>query len=629
MPIAIMANRNEQSKPVESAAAERVDRRTGLENPVQKMQREGREEKERAAAAKRAAEAQKASAQQMETIHAKMRGNAAASPESAPAVSTTASKKGMFSRLGNWFKSAFEPSVEERSAAHAKTEAEKNPLVAQQMRDMESAAPIGKAEFKRMMKEEEKKIAAAKRLDTTAKKAQELVKGGSNEFMEYMAEGESAADAVAMVEAHKRAEASVRREKTKAAINKVVSADLHGMGMNAVDATATAIEKGGSAVMKGGKRAWNAYMDAEMQTGAAKAERIIAANRPPQDAELAEMIALGEDPADAAEFLAAKRRNEAKARKEKPGYASTALSGIMKGAQYVREQTKYDPTVTEALDKSLAWTEKQLVGPAGIVERAVQGTGKPGEVAGKAAEAFFEAGPKALEKGFDLKAQAEKATEEFLAKDWEKTKARMAERLEKMKRPLISDELLEQAGVARKGESFGPDVRPSSGGSAESAEEARLGVKGGKALEVAKGMEAAIDMATRAGKRALGSLLETKRPPAARDMNEAAWVQGLQKGDEDVPDEIAEVVAETASEREQGPQNFIEVFDDMKDLAESDNRTRKAAFLAEAEILEGMAEKNADPKEYLGAIGDKFRGWSAKDVKRLVDRLYKTNLLAK
>ncbi len=618
-------------------------------------ERVARAEQERAAAAERGMKAKEAADRQAERIQAKLRAldSTMESPAPAPAKEE---KKGLFARAGGWLKGLFTPSIEDRSEAHAKAEAAKNPLVAQQMREAGSDGAISKAEFKKLMAEgavaakaeakrkaeqalkdrtaaigelgivahdeafgnlgkeraaanaQEQKAAEARAANAAraelmagskgkearialglasapeaarsslSKQAEKLTKGGDAEFMGYVDDENTPEEAANLVAQHKEAQSVARKEQAKSAVrgavetaknlgSKAVNADFHAMGMGTVDAGINLAAKGAGLVAEGAKRVGKATKEAL-----------------PKDTELAEMVAAGEDPEDAKAFLAAKRRDEAKARKEKPGYATAALTGIMNGAKraatretgtgaYELGMNAVDVSLdalkatgrgvkrtaskgAELLDRGLGAIEQAAVGDGGLVERSVQLTGRAGELAAKAADVALKAGPKILEKGLEGKARAEKFVGDGLAKDWESTKARMAARLEQMK-----------------------------------------------------------------------SKPAEKKP--WETMEEPAWASELRKGDEDVPDEITQAVAETAAERSAGPENFTEVFDDLKDLAQSDNRSRKAAFLAEAELLEGISAKNADPNEYLGAIGDKFRGWKPQDVKKLLNRLYETNLLAK
>lgn len=614
---------------------------------------------------------------------ARMNSGAPAPVEAAPpAPPAPEAKKGLFSRIGGWFKGAFEPSVEARSAAHAKEEAAKNPLVAQQMKAMEADARISKEEFKRMMKEgaagakaeakknaiealsaqsaaigdlgivghneafgklgemrvavdakakveatkkaaaeakaaltaglsgKEAKIALGRATETTKmtadqKAAEGMIKKGDAELMEMIEAGKDPVEAAAFLASQRRDQAL--SNKAKVAVGKVMK-NLDGMDVRVINATADAIEKGAGVVMKTGKRAWNAYVDAEMQAGAAKAERLIQANQPKPmpnknagDQVLSDAQILADQALNERRMAQRKAEGSTMFSKKKPSYADTALSGITKAkqyVQYVREQTKRGPTVSEAVS-ALANADIHGAGmkavDAGIDAVKTAGRGaaylreqtKRGPTVSEAAAKVADfaanadihgAGMKAVDAGIDtvkatgrgaayLREQTKRGptvseAANYLAKDWEATKQRMAERLAKLSQPLISDQLLRDAGVVRK-----------------------------------------------------------------NDFEDPVWTKSLGKGDEDVPDEISQVVAETAAERQEGPANFAEVYDALRKAAESGIRAQVNAFMYEAEQLEKIAQNDEDPAEH--HLGDQYRGWKTADVKKLIKRLHDQNVLAK
>lgn len=611
--------------------------------PAASAEHIARVEAERAQAAARGQEAQAAADRQVESIQAKLRSLDATmeSPTPAPAKEE---KKGLLARAGGWFKGLFAPSIEDRSEAHAKAEAAKNPLVAQQMRAMESDGAMSKAEFKKMMaegavsakaeakrkaeqalkdqsaaigelgivghdeafgkmgearaavtaeaaKEATRKAAQEAKASLTAglkgkeakialglasapeakrsaisKQAEKLAKKGDAEFMGYVADENTPEEAANLVAQRKEAQSVARKEKAKVAVRgaveaakdltgKVANADYYGMSMNAVDAGLNLASKGAGIVVEGAKRVGKAVAEAKT----AQANRLVEARTTSTvDDEYADEV-LSKEQILAEQDAVNAREKSAKAKKEKPGYATTALAGIMNGAK--RAATRETGTGAyelgmNAVDASLdalkatgRGAKRAASKGADLLDRGLGAVEHAAVGSGGLAERIIETSVNAKEK-------AEQATADFLAKDWEATKARMAARLESLK-----------------------------------------------------------------------SKPAEKKP--WETMEEPAWASELHKGDEDVPDEIAAAVAETAAERSEGPENFAEVFDDLKGLAESDNRSHKAAFLAEMKILKDMAAKNADPNEFLGAIGDKFRGWKPQDVNKLLNRMYKTNLLAK
>lgn len=595
---------------------------------------------------------------------ARMNSGAPAPVEAAPpAPPAPEAKKGLFSRIGGWFKGAFEPSVEARSTAHAKEEAAKNPLVAQQMKDMDAAAPIGKDEFKRMMKESAASAKAeAKKKAIEALSAQSAAIGdlgivGHNEAFGKLGEMRVAVDAKAQAEATKKAAAEAKAALTaglsgkeakialgravettkmtpdqKAAEGMIKKGDAELMEMieagedpveaasflasarkDAVKAKMRApIEKIGTTLDQGMDKGWKA-----LDRAADIAVRKVTGMESPKDRDqrvqdVARGASQGDQVLTDAQILADQALNERRMAqrkaegstmfsKKKPSYADTALSGITKAkqyVQYVREQTKRGPTVSEAVS-ALANADIHGAGmkavDAGIDAVKTAGRGaaylreqtKRGPTVSEAAAKVADfaanadihgAGMKAVDAGIDtvkatgrgaayLREQTKRGptvseAANYLAKDWEATKQRMAERLAKLSQPLISDQLLRDAGVVRK-----------------------------------------------------------------NDFEDPVWTKSLGKGDEDVPDEISQVVAETAAERQEGPANFAEVYDALRKAAESGIRAQVNAFMYEAEQLEKIAQNDEDPAEH--HLGDQYRGWKTADVKKLIKRLHDQNVLAK
>ncbi len=408
----------------------------------------------------------------------------------------------------------------------------------EQAASAKKAAAEAKAVLTAGLSGKEAKVALGRALpkeaprSAAAKQAERLAKKGDEEFVDLIEAGEDPEAAAAFLESARADKAKSARQETVRKAKKAV--ENVGVGMD--KAMAKAWQVGDRALDTVVAKATGSVTPAERDQAVRMASN--AGDQVLTDAQIL-----------AEQALSDRRTKQRKAEgttafsKKKPSYATTALSGIMKGAQRVQETAKRAGTAAaEGLDTGLAWTEKQLVGSGGLVEKAVQSTGRAGELVGKAADAALRAPVKAVEMGADAVTSAEDALAALGVKSWEAVK-RTAEKLR------VSDQDLKEAGVA-------------------------------------------MDM-------------------------------------EDIPDEITEVVAEAAAERREGPDNFTDVFDELKALAESDNRARKTMFVKEANILEDLVAKNGDPNEYLGVIGNEFRGWTTEDVKKLVNRLYKTNLLAK
>ncbi len=303
------------------------------------------------------------------------------------------------------------------------------------------------------------------------------------------------------------------------------------------------------------------------------------------DEEFMEMVAEGEDPEAAAAFLEGSRADARRAKRQEAvtktkNRAVSAMEGIRKGTKTVAVGA------ADTLDKSLGWTEKQLVGSGGAVERAVQATGRAGELVGKGADALLSAPGKAVEKTLDMTDRAGRATSEFLAEDWRKTKERMAARAKKVGK----------AGSALVGRTAAPKretVRT------EDPAWVRPGTDNDED-EVLTDAQILAEQEARYGKR-------PPSPPA--------------EAFDDVPEEAARDIAaavEQTVDTRRLPRTFHEQVARLSGLR--DQRGGKRAYNSEVNLLHKMA----DGKKHAGAQrlrDQRYDGWTNEQVQSLLEEL--------